>query len=469
MASPTEHEPPGTHQARKATASGWIGSVLEYYDFFIYATTASLIFPQIFFPSGNPRIAIIASLATYGVGYVARPIGAFFLGHWGDTHGRKQVLILCMFLMGLSTMAVGLLPTYDQVGLLAPALLVLARLVQGFAVAGEISGASSMILEHAPFGRRGFYASFTLQGVQAGQILAAAVFLPLATWLPKEQFNTWGWRVPFLLSFVVIIAGYTIRRTVAETPAFALENEHGQLPKAPIVQAITHSWRDMLRVVCMALMNVIPVVTTIFGAAYAVQPGYGIGFDKSVYLWIPVLGNCLAVVVIPFVGNWSDKIGRRPLIIGGAIGSGLLSFGYLYAISIHHVGLAVVMSLLMWGVVYQGYNAVFPSFYPELFPTRTRVSAMAISQNLGTLVTAMLPALFASVAPPGAVDIPTTIGSIALGVTVLAALAAWSSRETFRVHMNDLGDPTAVPVPQADYERMRTRSVIEGQGSRLFT
>ena len=135
-----EHEPHGRHQTKKATASGWIGSALEYYDFFIYATAASLIFPQIFFPTTDPKVAIVASLATYGVGYVARPIGAFFLGHWGDTHGRKTVLIVCMFLMGFSTMAVGLLPTYEQVGVLAPALLVILRLIQGFAVAGEISG-----------------------------------------------------------------------------------------------------------------------------------------------------------------------------------------------------------------------------------------------------------------------------------------------------------------------------------------
>ncbi|MBV9250998.1 MAG: MFS transporter, partial [Acetobacteraceae bacterium] len=159
-----DHEPHGVHQTRKAAASGWIGSALEYYDFFIYATAASLVFPQIFFPAGDPTIAIVASLATYGVGYVARPIGAFVLGHWGDTHGRKHVLLLCMFLMGFSTMGVGVLPTYQSVGLLAPVLLVILRLIQGFAVAGEISGASSMILEHAPFGRRGYYASFTLQG-----------------------------------------------------------------------------------------------------------------------------------------------------------------------------------------------------------------------------------------------------------------------------------------------------------------
>lgn len=463
MATTTEREPHGTHQAKKATLSGWIGSVLEYYDFFIYATAASLIFPQIFFPKGDPKTAIVASLATYGVGYIARPIGAFVLGHWGDTRGRKHVLVVCMFLMGISTMAVGLLPTYDQVGLLAPTLLVICRLIQGFAVAGEISGSCSMILEHAPFGRRGFFASFSLQGVQFGQILAAAIFLPLAHYMPEEAFNSWGWRIPFLLSFVVIVAGYIIRRNVDETPAFAQEGAEGARPKAPMVQAVQENWKDMLRVICMALMNVIPVVATIFGAAYAVQPGYGIGFSKDIYLWIPVLGNCLAVLVIPYIGNLTDRIGRKPPMIVGALCSGLLSFGYLYAISIHNVPLAIVMSLLMWGVVYQGYNAVFPSFYPELFPTRTRVSAMAISQNLGTLVTAMLPALFATVAPPGSSNIPLTVGAITFGVTIIAALAALSARETYRIHMNDLGNANAVPVDKGEYDRMRAQSVADAK------
>jgi len=359
------------------------------------------------------------------------------LGHYGDTHGRKGVLLVCMFLMGFSTMAVGLLPTYAQVGVWAPVLLVVPRLIQGFAVAGEISGASSMILEHAPFGRRGFFASFTLPGVQAGQILAAAVFLPLARFMPADQFASWGWRVPFLLSALVIVAGYIIRCEVDETPAFA--EEGAAVPTAPVVEAFHLSGGDMLRVVCMALMNVIPVVATVFGAAYAVQPAYGIGFAKDVYLWIPVLGNILAVMVIPFVGNLSDRIGRRPPIIVGALGAGLLSFGYLYAISISNVPLAIFMSLLMWGVVYQGYNAVFPSFYPELFQTRTRVSAMAISQNVGTTITALLPALFAIVAPPGLASIPLTVGAIAFGITAIAAIAAFSTRETYRLHLNDLG------------------------------
>ena len=463
MATTIDRDTHGARQTKKATASGWIGSALEYYDFFIYATAASLIFPQIFFPSGNPKIAIVASLATYGVGYIARPIGAFFLGHWGDTHGRKTVLVLCMFLMGFSTMAVGLLPTYQQVGMLAPVLLVVLRLIQGFAVAGEISGASSMILEHAPFGRRGYYASFTLQGVQAGQILAAAVFLPLAYYMPADAFNAWGWRIPFLLSAFVLVAGFIIRREVNETPAFAQEAKGSVVPRSPIIEAFKYSWKDMIRVVCVALMNVIPVVATVFGAAYAVQPAYGIGFEKSLYLWIPVAGNILAVLVIPFVGNLSDKIGRRPPIIVGALGSGLLSFAYLYAISIHNVPLAIVSSLLMWGVVYQGYNAVFPSFYPELFPTRSRVSAMAIAQNIGTAVTALLPALFAMAAPPGSANIPLTVGAITLTVTIIAAIAAWSARETHRIRMSDLGEPGAAPMDKQDYDRLREEAMGEAK------
>ena len=441
--------------ARKAVAGGWIGSALEYYDFFIYATAASLVFPQIFFPAEDPAVAIVASLATYGVGYVARPVGAFVLGHWGDTHGRKQVLVSCMLLMGVSTMAVGLLPTYEQAGVLAPTLLVVLRLIQGFAVAGEISGSSSMILEHAPFGHRGLFGSFTLQGVQAGQIFAAAVFLPLARYMPADTFLAWGWRVPFLLSACAVAAGYVIRRRVPETPLFAEQQARHTTVSAPVIHAFTDQWADMLRVMCMALMNVIPVVTTIFGAAYAVQPGYGIGMREDVYLWIPILGNCLAVVVIPFVGQLSDRIGRRPPIVAGSLAAGLLSFVYLYAISIRHVPLAVVVSLVMWGVVYQGYNAVFPSFYPELFPSRIRVTAMAVSQNLGTMVTALLPALFAAVAPPGSSHIPWTIGAITFAVTVIASLAAWSARETYRVPLHDLDNPDAVPLDEREYMRLR--------------
>jgi MFS family permease len=453
--SPGSHEPTDHAKTpKKAAASGWMGSALEYYDFFIYAQAAALVFPNIFFAEGDPQTAIAQSLATFGAGYVARPIGAFVLGHWGDTHGRKNVLVLCMLLMGGSTFAVALLPTYQQVGVLAAFLLVILRLIQGFAVGGEISGASAMILEHSPFGRRGYYASFSLQGVQAGQILAAAVFLPLSAILPEDQFQSWGWRIPFLLSAFVVFAGYVIRRKVDETPAFTEESEHGEVPKAPIVRAVKENGSDMLRVICMALMNAVPLAATVFGAAYATNEAYGVGFSTTTYLWISVVGNAVAVLLIPYIGSLSDRIGRRPCIIVGALGSTALSYMYLYFISQENVVMSFVSAVLMWGIVYQGYNAVFPSFYQELFPTRTRVTAFAVSQNIGTLITAFLPFLYAEIAPPGS-NVPLIVGSVTFAIGIIAAIAAFSARETYRVHLNDLGSSDAPEVPREEYERIR--------------
>jgi MFS family permease len=487
-------EPPGSHEPsehaktpKKAAASGWIGSALEYYDFFIYAQAAALVFPTIFFPSDNPQVGIVASFATFGVGYVARPIGAFVLGHWGDTHGRKNVLVLCMLLMGASTFLVALLPTYDSVGVIAPILLVALRLIQGFAVGGEISGASAMIIEHSPFGRRGYFGSFTLQGVQAGQIIAAAVFLPLSAAMSKESFESWGWRIPFLLSVVVVVAGYMIRRNVDETPAFQEEAEHGAVPKAPIVQAVQESGSDMLRVICMALMNAIPTAVTVFGATFATAAGYGVGLTSTNYLWISVVGNVVAVILIPFVGNLTDRIGRRPVMIVGCLGSGVLAFPYLYFVAQGNLIMAFLFAMLMWGVVYQGYNAVFPAFYQELFPTKTRVTAFAVSQNIGTLITAFLPAIYATLVGPTPsacvvdkkfapdVTLPTgetcraaadaiennvvwTVGGITLALAVIAAISAYSARETFRVHLNDLGVKGTKPVPKEEYERLRAEA-----------
>ena len=487
-------EPPGSHEPteyaktpKKAAASGWIGSALEYYDFFIYAQAAALVFPTLFFPSDNPQAAIVQSFATFGVGYVARPIGAFVLGHWGDTHGRKNVLVLCMLLIGASTFGVALLPTYEMVGVWAPIGLVILRLIQGFAVGGEIAGASAMIIEHSPFGRRGYYGSFTLQGVQAGQVFAAAIFLPLSYFMPKEAFEAWGWRIPFLLSAFVVLAGYQIRKNVDETPAFQEEAEHGEVPQAPIVMAVKENGVDMFRVFCMALMNAIPTAVTTFGATFATNAGYGVGLTTTNYLWISVSGNIVAVCLIPFVGNLTDKIGRRPVIIVGCLGSGLLAYPYLYFVSQANFAMAFLFAILMWGIVYQGYNAVFPSFFQELFPTKTRVTAFAVSQNLGTLVTAFLPAIYAALVGPTpsacvvdkkfAPDVEVngetcrsladsiessvviTVGSITLGLAIIAAIAAFSARETFRIHMNDLGNKDAVPISKADYDRIRKTGV----------
>ncbi|WP_374727563.1 MFS transporter [Haloactinomyces albus] len=456
--SPSPEQRTSRKTAKKAAASGWIGSALEYYDWFLYGTAAALVFPGIFFPEGHPAIALIASLGTYAVGYVARPIGAVVLGHWGDKRGRKNLLFLCMMMMGASVFAIGVLPTYGQIGILAPILLVLLRLVQGFAVAGELSGASAMITEHAPFGRRGYYASFSLHGTQGGQILAAGAFLPLTAILSDEAFQAWGWRIPFLLSVVIMVAGYVIRRRVEETPVFLDKNAQQETAKAPILEVLRKSGLDVVRAVCMTLVNVIGVTVSVFGAAYATQSGYGIGMSESVYLWIPVVANLVALAVIPWFGDLSDRFGRRPLMIVGSLGAGLLSYAYLFAVSQNNVPLAVIFAILTWGVLYQVWNATFASFFQELFPARTRVTGFAISQNIGLAITAFLPSIFTLVAPPGSSHVPLTVGTLCFGITIIGALAAWSARETHRVPVDELGKRDGEPVSREELARIRAET-----------
>src|SRR3954451_14603013 len=229
----------------KAALAAWFGSALEYYDFAIYGTAAALVFPDIFFPEGNDTTNTVAAFATFGVAYVARPIGSFAMGHIGDRLGRKRVMIGTILLMGVSTFLVGCLPTYDQIGVLAPVLLVVLRLLQGLSAAGEQAGANSMSFDDAPDRRGGFFTSFTLSGTQGGQILAPAVFLPLAAVLDDSQLQSWGWRIPFWISAVVVLIGLAIRRRLDETPEFRAEREGESVPQTPLALLFRDHWRGV--------------------------------------------------------------------------------------------------------------------------------------------------------------------------------------------------------------------------------
>ncbi|MFH5824459.1 MFS transporter [Georgenia sp. AZ-5] len=430
----------GKRDPKRAAMSGWIGSALEYYDFALYSQAAALVFPSIFFPTGNPTVAIIASLATYAVGYVARPVGAIVLGAWGDRHGRKNVLVFAMLLMGFSTFAVGLLPTYPQVGILAPTLLVILRLIQGFAVAGELGGASAMIVEHSPDAKRGFFASFSLQGTQFGSILATGALLPLAALLPDDQFQAWGWRIPFLLSAFVILAGYIIRRRVQEPPAYLAKSGEVKATthRFTIVDLLrTHPW-VLVRCVLMTFTNVIGMATLVFGVAYATQEGYGIGFSTSDLLWVTLVANITAVVMIPFFGALSDRIGRRTLMVTGGIGGGLLATAYLWAIDQRNLFLVFVFVVIVQGLFFQMWNATFATFFQEQFPMRIRVTGFAVSQNVGLMIASFFPSIFTAVAPPGSTNVPLVIGSLTFGICLVAALPALLSRETRGRSLEDL-------------------------------
>ena len=424
---------------RKAAISAWIGRALEYYDFFIYGSAAALVFPKIFFPAGNTAAATIASLATFGVAYIARPFGSFVLGHLGDTIGRKAVLVITLFGMGIATFLIGVLPTYDQIGLAAPLLLLLLRVCQGLAVSGEQSSASSTTLEHAPERRRAFFTSFTLAGTQGGNILATAVFIPIAA-LPEEALLSWGWRIPFLLSAVVMVVGWWIRRTLHESPAFTDEQEHDAIPRKPLKVLFRSYTPDVVKIVFAALVS---VISTLFGI-YALTFGAGTaGLSRTSLLWMIIIANVIALGTIPAWAAVGDRIGRKPVFLIGALGSAALIWPFIWALSAGNLPLVFVLGILLSGIVYPAYGGVGFALFSEQFGTKVRMSGLAVGTQFGFALGGFAPSIAALLAGPSLADwVPVALfGSAAAAV---ATIAAMTMRETYRTPMTQLGKPERV-------------------------
>ena len=339
----TAPQQPGDTPARtpgRAALASFMGSAVEYYDFFLFGSAAALIFPKVFFPSGD-QAALVMSFATFGVAYVARPLGAFILGHFGDRVGRQKVLMFTLVLMGLSTFLIGCLPTFATIGWAAPGLLVLCRLLQGLSAAGEQAGASSLTLEHSPDHQRAFYTSWTLTGTQGGLILASLVLIPFVS-LPDDAEFSWGWRVPFWLSAVVVVVAYFIRRKLHETPQFEEAKAAGTLARVPLAPLMRHHWRDVLRVIFCAF---IAAVSTVFGTL-AIAYGKKVGLDSGITLWLVVVANVFALVTQPLFGKLADKIGRKPMFIYGAVSSAVMMPFYLLSMSGDNELLTFVLAVL---------------------------------------------------------------------------------------------------------------------------
>jgi MFS family permease len=439
LAEPTETQERSPQKTpRKAALSAWIGSALEYYDFFVYGTAAALVFPKIFFPAGNLAVATIASLATFGVAYVARPIGSFLLGHLGDTIGRKTVLFITLFGMGMATFLIGVLPTYSQIGMAAPILLLILRLCQGLAVSGEQSSASSTSLEHAPPNRRAFFTSFTLAGTQGGNILATAIFIPIAA-LPQEALLTWGWRVPFLLSAVVVVVGWWIRRNLHESPAFAAEQEHHEVPTAPLKTLFRTYTPDVFKVLFAALVSVISTIFSIYALTYGVTT---IGMSRTALLWMIIAANVVALATIPLWGLLGDRVGRKPVFLVGALGSAALVWPFIWAVSRGDIVLVFVIGILLSGIVYPAYGGVGFAMFSEQFSTKVRMSGVAVGTQFGFALGGFAPSIAAVLAGPALANwVPVAVfGSLASLVATIAGLAM---RETYKTPMNALGKPGA--------------------------
>jgi MFS family permease len=430
------HEPHRPKTPRKAAVSAWIGSALEYYDFFIYGSAAALVFPKIFFPAGNPTAATIASLATFGVAYVARPIGSFILGHLGDTIGRKRVLTITLFGMGTATFLIGVLPTYAQVGLTAPILLLILRVLQGLAVSGEQSSAASTTLEHAPANRRAFFGSFTLAGTQFGNILATAIFIPVAA-LPNDALLSWGWRIPFLLSVVVVAVAWWIRRTLHESPAFEEEQEQNTVPKAPLKELFRNYTPEVVKIIFSALASVTSTIFGIYLLTYGVNT---VHLPRTNLLTLQIVVNVLALGAIPAAGLLADRFGRKPVYVIGVFGTAVLIWPFIWAVSQANLVLVWILGILMVGVAYSGYGgAAFP-LWAEQFDTKVRTSGVAVGTQFGFALGGFAPAIAAALAGDGLRNwVP--VAAFTSAAAVIAVIAALTMRENYQTHLYDLGKP----------------------------
>ena len=389
----------GVPRRRIVTAS-MVGTTIEFYDFYIYATAAVSVFPALFFPKGNPTTALLASLATFGLAFVARPLGSVLFGHFGDRVGRKATLVGSLLMMGIATFAIGLLPTYHQVGLLAPALLAVLRFTQGLALGGEWSGAALLATETAKPGKRAWAAMWPQLGAPLGFLLANGVFLLLILLLGHSAaspdldgpFLAWGWRIPFLLSSVMVVIGLYVRVRLAETPVFVRAVQQGERVKSPLAQVFRGSWRQLIigTFVMLATYTLFYTVTTwalSYGTAKRPPNGKGLGFNYVDFLQWQLIAVLFFAAMIPVSGLLADRFGRRPTLL--VVTAAITAYGALFAPLLSPAGSSqgkmlafLVIGMTLMGLTFGPMSAVLP----ELFPTNVRYTGSGISYNAASIL-----------------------------------------------------------------------------------
>ncbi|MEU3626265.1 MFS transporter [Amycolatopsis coloradensis] len=410
----------------KVVSASLIGTTIEWYDFFLYTSAAALVFGKLFFPTNDPLTGTLLAFLTYAVGFLARPIGGLVFGHFGDRVGRKKLLVLSLVLMGGSTCAMGILPTYATVGVLAPILLTLLRLVQGFALGGEWGGAVLIVSEHGDDRRRGFWASWPQCGAPGGNLLATAVLAILAATQSDEAFLGWGWRIPFLLSGVLVVIGLWIRLAVSESPVFLAAREKSEPEHAPVVEVFRKNWRAVLITIGSRMAeNVSYYVITAFILVYVTT---GLGLPKSAGLNAVLIGSAVHFVTIPLWGILSDRIGRRPVYLFGAIGMAAWSFAFFAMLDTRNSGviiLAATIGLVLHGAMYGPQAA----FFSEQFPTRVRYTGLSVGGQLSSIAAgAVAPLIAVALFKEFGSTVPVSLYVVAMcALTVIALLVA---RET---------------------------------------
>ena len=416
-----------TTSIRKVVVASFIGTTIEWYDYFIYGTAAALVFPQLFFPDFSPLAGTLASFATFAVGFAARPLGGVIFGHYGDKIGRKAMLVTTLLIMGIATFLVGCLPTFEQLGIWAPILLVALRLVQGLGLGGEWGGAVLMAVEHSPDDQRGLNGSWPQMGVPAGLVLGTGVFAAVSA-ISGDAFEVWGWRVPFLLSIILIGVGLFIRLSIYESPAFSRVRESGTEARMPIVDVLRTYPRNVLLGVGSRIG--IDAAFYILAVYSLTHISTNLGLSPNVGLLAVSIAALVEIFTIPAFASLSDRVGRRPLLIGGAALLGLWTFPFFWLLNTKSTLLIILAVIVGLSVAHAAVYGTQASFYAELFGTRVRYSGASFSYQIsGIFGGALAPLIATALFPAGGTIL---ISVYVAAVCALSILCYFLAAETYR-------------------------------------
>lgn len=357
-----------------------VGSSIEWFDYFLYGTVAALVFNQVFFVTEDPTIGLLLAYASFALAFFIRPFGGIIFSHIGDRIGRKKTLVITLSIMGIATFGMGLLPTYQAIGIWAPILLITLRLVQGLGIGGEWGGALLLAVEYAPPEKRGFFGSIPQMGITIGMVLGTLA-LSIMTLLPEDSFMTWGWRVPFIMSALLVVFGLWIRKGIDETPSFKEVQAKGDIPKIPLVTTLKTHWREVLIAIGAKVVETAPFY--IFGTFVVSYATSYLGFSNTAVLNSVMIATIITTILIPIMGSISDKIGRKPLYIFGTIMMILYAFPYFWLLKQGSVILLAIATIIGLGIIWAPITAVLGTMFSEIFSAEVRYTGISLGYQIG--------------------------------------------------------------------------------------